>query len=170
MKLYIVGSTASGKSTLARQIAKRTHIPCFHLDEVVYEEDPTDSWGNRKRTEQQRDALFHEILARQDYVIEDCGRAYFFDGMLQADTVILLDIPRWVRKKRIMQRYIKQKLGIEKCIYKPNLGMVKLMFGWLKVFDTGEDGGQARIAQVSEKTVVLHNNREISAYLDTLKE
>ena len=55
MKLYIVGSVASGKSTLARYISQKTGIPCTHLDEVVYEEDPASSWGNKKRSIEERD-------------------------------------------------------------------------------------------------------------------
>lgn len=61
MKLYLTGSVASGKSTLARQIAARTGIPCHSLDEVVYVPDPGAPSGNRKRPEAERDALFAEI-------------------------------------------------------------------------------------------------------------
>ncbi len=53
MKLYLTGSVASGKSTLARQIAARTGIPCHSLDEVVYVPDPgaPSGTGNaRKRS------------------------------------------------------------------------------------------------------------------------
>ena len=39
MKIYIVGSVASGKSTLARRLSQSTGIPCFPLDEVVHTED-----------------------------------------------------------------------------------------------------------------------------------
>ena len=47
MRMYIVGSVASGKSTLARQLSARTGVPCVHLDDVVYEPDSTDPAGNR---------------------------------------------------------------------------------------------------------------------------
>ena len=77
IKLYIVGSVASGKSTLARQISNITGTPCHHLDQVVYIEDPTDSWGNRKRPAEERDALFQSILSQGRYIIEDAGRECF---------------------------------------------------------------------------------------------
>jgi len=169
VKLYIVGSVASGKSTLARKISKITCIPCHHLDEVVYTPDFTASWGNKKRTIEERDVLFESILASSDYIMEDTGRDYFMEGMRQADTVILLEIPLIVRQKRILFRWIKQNIGIEKCIYKPRFNTLKLMFKWAKDYDTGADGTKMRAAQFQAKTIVLHNNREIIKYLNSLK-
>lgn len=147
MKLYIVGSVGSGKSTLARQISRITNIGCTHLDEIVHVQDPTNSWGNKKRPIAERDSLFQNILSEKHYVMEDTGRECFIEGMRQAETIILLDIPHIVRKKRILCRWIKQKLGIEKCIYKPELVMLKSMFKWSKNYDTGKDGTKTRVAQ-----------------------
>lgn len=169
MKLYIVGSVASGKSTLARRISMKTGIPCHHLDEIVYVEDPTDSWGDRKRTIDERDALFAGILAEPHYIMEDAGRDCFIDGMRQADMIVLLEIPLRVRRRRILFRWIKQNLGIEKCIYKPQWAVLKSMFKWAKNYDKGIDGTKARVSLFSDKTIVLHNNREINAYLKKLQ-
>jgi len=168
MKLYIVGSVASGKSTLAQQISRETGIPCHHLDEIVYIPDPTQPWGNCKRPIEERDALFANILKNKHYIMEDAGREYFIDGMKDADAVILLDIPLYIRKKRILTRWLKQNLGIEKCIYKPRLDVIKSMFKWAKNYDVGADGTKARVAQFHDKTVVLHNNKEINDYLKTI--
>ena len=66
MKLYIVGPVASGKSTLARQLSRETGIPCFHLDQVARRQDPGAKVGNRKRTDEEREAIFQAILARED--------------------------------------------------------------------------------------------------------
>lgn len=165
MKLYIVGSVASGKSTLARRISKITGIPCHHLDEVVYLPDPSEPWGNRKRPVEKRNSLFEDILSSKHYIIEDAGREYFTEGLRQADTVILLEIPLYIRKKRIIFRWIKQNLGIEKCIYRPRLDVLKSMFKWAKNYDTGADGTKARVMPFYKKTVVLHNNKEIERYI-----
>lgn len=97
--------------------------------------------------------------------MEDAGRECFMEGMRQADTVILLEIPLYVRRKRIILRWIKQNLGIEKCTYKPHLKMLKSMFKWARNYNTGADGTKSRVAKFSSKTVVLHNNKEIERYL-----
>ena len=131
MKIYITGSVASGKSTLARRISQITKIPCYHLDEVVHIPAPEEASGNKKRPIEERDALFHDILNSPDYVMEDAGRVCFAEGMHQADIVILLEIPLFIRKKRIITRWLKQKTGLEKCIYKPTFSMLRAMFQWV---------------------------------------
>lgn len=168
MKLYIVGPVGSGKSTYARRIAQKSGVPCCHLDEVVYMEDPMDSWGNRKRPEKERDALFQSVLRQKDYIMEDAGRACFLPGMEQADTILLLEPPLLVRQKRIVLRWVKQKIGVEKCIYKPQLGMLKAMFRWAKNYDTGADGTRSRIAPFRSKTVVLRSNKDLRRYLNDI--
>lgn len=170
MKIYIVGSVASGKSTLARYISQITGIPCTHLDDVVYIPDSTQSWGNRKRTIEERDALFKKIITQSNYIIEDAGRKCFIDGMKQIDVVILLEIPLIVRQKRILLRFIKQNLGIEKCIYKPRIDMLKAMFQWAKDYDTNADGTKGRVSFFQNKTIILRNNRDINRYLKAIKK
>ncbi len=75
MKLYITGPVGSGKTTLARQFSQKTGVPCFHLDQVAHEPDPDRPGGNRKRPEEERDAMFRSILEQGDYILEDTGRA-----------------------------------------------------------------------------------------------
>jgi len=170
MKIYIVGSVASGKSTLARYISQITGIPCTHLDEAVYISDPTQPLGNRKRPIEERDALFEKILTQENYIMEDVGRKCFMDGMKQADAVILLEIPLIFRQKRILLRWIKQNLGIEKCFYKPHIDMLKAMFQWAKDYDTNTDGTKGRVSFFQNKTILLRNNREINRYLKAVKK
>ena len=168
MKIYIVGSVGSGKSTLARRAAKVTGIPCTHLDEVVYEEDPTDSWGNRKRPDEEVEQRFRNILSQPHYIMEDAARERFLDGMAQADQIVVLDYPLRVRKQRIILRWIKQKLGIEKCIYRPHIKMLKAMLRWVNNYETNRDGTKDRIAQFSDKAVYLHNKKDTEQWLSAL--
>ncbi len=163
MKLYITGSVASGKSTLARRLAEGMGIPCTHLDELMYVVDPASSWGNHRREEGERDELFAEILSRDSYIIEDCGRRCFRRGMEEAEQVILLDLPPSVRYRRIFLRWLKQNLGIEHCIYRPNLRMLRTMFGWAKEFDP------RAFSQYEDKLIVLRNNREINRLIKELQ-
>jgi len=169
MKIYITGSVGSGKSTLARRVSKLIDAPCYHLDELMYIEDPTDSWGNKKRDEEERSKLFHNILDSSCYVMEDAGRECFLEGVRQADVVIILEIPLYIRRKRILTRWLKQKLGLERCIYKPHFGMLKAMFRWAMNYDTDADGTKSRIAPYHNKAIILRNNKEIEQYLHSFK-
>ena len=80
MKLYIIGSVASGKTTLAKRLSETTNILYTTLDEVIYEPDKSSTWGNRKRPEEERDRLFSLILQQENWILEDVGRPCFSEG------------------------------------------------------------------------------------------
>ena len=88
--------------------------------------------------------------------------------MLQADQIVVLDYPLHVRKRRILKRWVKQKLGLEKCIYRPHLKMLRAMFRWVNNYETNRDGTKERIAQVSKKAIYLHNAKETEQWLSAL--
>jgi adenylate kinase family enzyme len=165
MKIYIVGPVAGGKSTLARKLSSSLNIPYQSLDEVVHIADKNHPWGNRKRKVEERDKLFNSILEQPNWVIEDVGRPFFEEGLVKADVIILLEPSSGVRKYRIVKRWIKQRLGIEKCIYHPGFKMLKGMFKWSKAYDNGEDMLKERVAKYEEKVVRLKSNKAIKGDL-----
>lgn len=170
MRIYIVGSVASGKTTLAKAISKKTGVPYHSLDEVVHIRDKTknsgNAVGNSKRTVEQRDFIFNEIINSDEYIIEDTGRKYFESGMAKADQIVLLEPPILVRNYRIIKRYIRQKLGIEQCGYIPSIKMCRLMFKWAKAYETGADGVKSQVNKYHEKVVILRTNKDVECYVD----
>ncbi len=52
MKLDIIGSVASGKTTLARNLSETYHVPFYQKDNIVWERTPD---GDRKRDDKERD-------------------------------------------------------------------------------------------------------------------
>ncbi len=165
MKIYIVGAVASGKSTFTRQISGALGIPCHSLDEVVHIPDKSNPWGNRKRTVEERDNLFHSIIRQNDWIVEDTGRPCFEDALKEADTIVLLEISTIARKYRIIKRWIRQRLGIEKCIYKPRYKMLKCMLKWSNDYDTGKDNLKERLSCYKEKIITLNNDKDIKELL-----
>jgi len=165
MKMYIVGSVASGKSTLAKKLSEILSISYQSLDEVVYITDKSNYWGNRKRPVKDRDKLFYSVIHQPKWIIEDAGRICFENGLKEADTVVLLEIPTKIRNYRIIKRWIKQRLGIEKCIYNPRYGMLKCMLQWSKDYDEGKDNLKNRISTYQEKVIILRNNKDINKFL-----
>lgn len=63
MKLDIIGSVASGKTTLARNLPETYHVPFFQKDNIVWERTPN---GDKKRGDREREQLFQGIINSDD--------------------------------------------------------------------------------------------------------
>lgn len=83
---------------------------------------------------------------------------YLFD---MADTIIFLDTPLWKRRIRILTRFIKQNLGIEKCNYKPDIRMLKMMYRWTRDFEENRKEFQSRLQFYKSKVIILFVNNDL---------
>ena len=164
-KIYIVGPVGGGKSTLARKLSKEFGLVYCELDSIIYEPDPTSLTRNRKRSEAERDSLLNRVLSNEKWVVEDAGRAIFEVVRQKADSIILLEPPLSVRKHRIILRWVKQMLRLEKCGYRPGLYMLKLMFKWTKNYELGLDGLKDRLIPYKHKIALLQTEKDIKRYI-----
>ncbi|WP_029451310.1 hypothetical protein [Clostridium algidicarnis] len=166
MKIYIVGSVSSGKSTLAKRLSKTLKIPYQSLDEFVHIPDKSTPSGNRKRQVEERDNLFYSLIKQKEWIIEDIGRSCFEDGLKESYKIILLEISTKIRNYRIIKRWIKQRLGIEQCIYNPRYKMLKCMLRWSKDYDLGKDNLKDRISTYQEKVIIIRNRKDINNFIE----
>lgn len=167
MKVYIVGPVGSGKTTLAHRVSLKVQIPCTELDRFVHVPDDKAESGNARRPEQERDDLFNAILKQSSWLMEDIGRECFEEGLRQADMILWVDPPRIVREYRLLVRYCKQRFGIENCLYRPSLGMLKNMFCWSNAYETGVDGCRLRYQKYADKLVKVRTERQLKRLLDS---
>lgn len=127
-KIYIIGSVGSGKTTLAKKLSKDLNISYYELDNIVWKYNPN---GDIRRSEEEIEILFNKILEKDNWIIENVGRSYFDRGYEEADTIIYLKLSRLVLYKRVILRWIKQNLKIEKASYKSDLKMLRQMLLWV---------------------------------------
>lgn len=165
-KIYIVGPVGSGKTTLARKLSKDFGFDCCELDRIVYEPDPSSSVGNRKRPEEERDNLLNSVLIKDRWIVEDAGRAYFEIALQKADSIIQLELPISIRCQRILLRWIKQNLHLEKCGYTPTIQMLKAMFKWTLNYENGSDGLKDRLVPYKHKISIVRTKQDIDKYIN----
>jgi len=90
-RVVILGPGGAGKSTLARRLGERTGLPVIELDKHFWSAElrplPKDQWRTRQG----------ELVQATEWIADgDLGPYDVLEPRLRvADTVIVLDIPRW---------------------------------------------------------------------------
>ena len=158
-KIYIIGPCGSGKSTLARKLSKKLGVKNYELDKIVWD----DSAGNIKRTDEEINELFNDIINSESWIIEDVGRKIFTEGIIRADVVYYIDLPKIVVYKNCVFRWVKQKTGKESYNYKPSLKSLFEMLKWIKQDIKNKNLKLQRIADNCKKYKIIH-----SAYIKDL--
>ena len=112
MKIHIIGGPGSGKTFLAEKLSKQLGIPHYDLDDLQW--DNASSAYGTKRDPQERAAMLDEILTKDNWIIEGVYYAWCGKCFENADKIYLLNVPRHTYRYRIIRRFIRRKLGIEK--------------------------------------------------------
>lgn len=157
-KVLIIGIVASGKTTLARRLSETLRIPWYELDSIVYHRTEA---GRVKRTAEEQVEVIKEIDQNGEWIFEGTDRPSYRCLFDMADTIIFLDTPLWKRRIRIFTRFLKQNLGIEKCDYKPDLQMLKMMVRWTRDFEENRGELESRLQQYKDKVLVLKDNDDL---------
>jgi adenylate kinase family enzyme len=101
-RVLILGSPGSGKSTLARSLSVRLDVPVIHLDVLWWE----PRWVEAGSARFQGRIATH--LDQDGWIIDGNYTRHGFDARLdRADTVIWLDLPRWLCLCRVTVRAIQ---------------------------------------------------------------
>ena len=100
-RVSVVGNSGSGKTTVARAIARRLGTPAIELDGIVHQpgwvELPTPEFRHRVRA----------LIARDTWVIDGNYGSRVQDLVWsRADTIVWLDLPRRVVVTRVTRRTV----------------------------------------------------------------
>ena len=112
MKIHIIGCSGSGKSYLARHLSENYQIPHFDLDDLQWD-NHAGQYGS-KMPKEKRSALLQGILQRNDWIIEGVYYKWVQKSFQDADIIYILEISPLIYKFRILRRFLKRKLGLEK--------------------------------------------------------
>lgn len=114
MRIYVMGSTGVGKTTFSKKLSKKFNIDYYELDKIVYNNE-------KHRTDEKIEKDFKRIISKDSWIIEDVGRKVFAEGMKVCDKIYYLKLNKYTVYKRVLNRWIRQRKGIEKYNYPPNL-------------------------------------------------
>ncbi len=157
-KIYIIGIVASGKTTLARKLSRQLNIPWYQLDRIVH---PV---GMPKRSPEEQVEVIHDIDWSGQWIFEGTDRPSYRCLLEMADTIVVLDPPLWKRRIRIFTRFLKQRLGIEECNYKPTLKMLRLMYKWTRDFEETRADFEERLEPFISKVIRVTDSRTLKLW------
>lgn len=104
-RVVVIGSGGSGKSTFSRQLGEVTGLPVVHLDKLYWHagwvKTPADEWQ----------AIVQRELDKPEWIMDGNFGGTRAIRLAACDTVIFLDLPRWLCMYRIVKRTIKYHKG-----------------------------------------------------------
>jgi adenylate kinase family enzyme len=165
-RIVILGGAGTGKSTLARKLGERLQLPVVHLDLLYWRpgwQEP-DTAGFRARVA--------AAIAGDDWVSEGNYRETFDLRLPRADTVIILQAPRWLRLARALRRpfFPSRRSALpEGCPDRFDWGFLKFIWRFDKA--TWPRIDEARRAYGQNVPVIrLLSKAEIAAFLASLAD
>lgn len=162
MKIVILGIVASGKTTLAKKLSRKLNIPYFEGDCIA--------WGfpdekRYKRPGEEQKNRIAQINKNPSWIIEGTYRESQRCAYDLADKIIFLDTPLYKRRRRIVTRFVKQKIGLEKSHYKPTIEMLKQMFQWTDDFQKNRESFERLLSGYEDKLIWILAEKEINGKL-----
>lgn len=157
MKILIIGSVASGKTSLARKLENKLNIKYFEIDSIVH----NDIKKIKRTNEEQKEIIDRINNDNKEWIIEGTLRKNLDYLLDYADKIIYLNIDVKTRKRRIIKRFIKQRLKLERCNYNSDIEMLKLMYKWTNEFEKNKSEFENKIEKYSDKLIKITNGKEI---------
>lgn len=154
LKLDIIGSVASGKTTLAKRVAKKFNVPHYEKDNIVWERTPE---GDKKRTPEERDKYFNEIINKSEWIVEGSPRESLKESFYCCDYIIVLDEKTIVRLIRVFRRWINQRKGKEQYNSKPTLTFLWSNIKWVFEFNGMKKNLYQELSFFGDKVKIFSN-------------
>lgn len=76
-------------------------------------DNKAESYGVKRNADERRE-LLQNILAEKQWIIEGVYYKWCGQCFTDADRIYLLEVPRHIYRYRVIKRFIRRKLGIEK--------------------------------------------------------
>lgn len=156
MKIDIIGSVASGKTTLAKEVADRYQVPHYEKDNIVWLRTAD---GDKKRTAEERDKYFREIISKDNWIVEGSPRDCLNESFECCDYIIVLNTKTHIRLFRVIKRWIKQKCGKEKYNSKPTLKFLYYNIMWVFEFNKMRKTLINDLRKYGKKCLVFDDNK-----------
>lgn len=165
MKIDIIGSVASGKTTLAKKIALKYQVPYYEKDNIVWERTVN---GDKKRPQEERDALFEKIITSDNWIVEGSPRKNLRESFECCEYIIVLDERTIVRLIRVFKRWVLQRIGKEKYNSKPTLKFLIYNIKWVFEFNGMKRTLLNELDSYGEKCKIFIHSKDAMKFVENI--
>lgn len=165
MKLDIIGSVASGKTTLAREISEKYQIPFYEKDNIVWKRTAN---GDQRRTSEERNKIFKEIIESENWIVEGSPRKILQESFAACDYILFLDVNTRIRLFRVFRRWIRQKRGKEKYNSKPTLKFLCDNIKWVFEFNAERKEIIGLLSGYGSKYRTFENSEQAMRFIERM--
>lgn len=126
MRIFIIGSSGSGKTYAAEKLSNLFNIKNYELDDIYWDNSSTNY--NTKSPEKKRNKKLFQITNKKDWIIEGAyTKEWVYPCFSKADYIILLNPAAYLRDKNMVVRFIKRKFNFSKSKKESIQGIVSLI-------------------------------------------
>lgn len=164
IKIRIIGACGSGKSFIAKELSKKYNIAYFELDNLVWDR----SAENLRFPVEVRDSKLAEILDMESWIVEGAHYKWGTESFEKADIILILKPNKLIRDYRVVRRFFRTRVGLEKWNYKQSYkNLYQMIFEWNRGYDRE---GISRIFELTDefadKRIIIKNNQEIEVHIE----
>jgi adenylate kinase family enzyme len=166
-KVCIVGCGGSGKSTFAGKLGEATGLPVYYLDVYFWQA----GWVERKKEEWH--SILHNLLAKDQWIMDGNFNNTQDIRFEKADTIILLDLPRYrcminALKRLYIYRRKKRIDMADGCYEKIDYEFYKWIWEYKKKHGV-QTMRRLEKLQGEKEIVVLRSYKEMEEFLKKIK-
>jgi adenylate kinase family enzyme len=166
-RIYIIGNSASGKTSLAKQLAKMLKIKSYDLDDFYWQRKFT-----KKRKPEQVEKLVKKVTKKKSWIIEGVYSSCVTCSLDRADLIVWLDYPFHIIAWRLFKRQFKRREKLGSTIDFIHYAWDYYRKPTHKHHDRNESTRhkhQAIVDNYPAEIVTIRNKRELKAFLSSVK-
>jgi adenylate kinase family enzyme len=165
-KIALIGSGGSGKSTMAAKMGEKLNIKVWHLDRLLWK----PNWTPTNREEQNQ--ILEELIRKENWIIDGNYNSTLDIRLKAADTIIFLDLPRYICVFRVFKRMVKYRNQTrpdmrEGCNEKVDFKFLKWVWDYPINKRPNVLAKLEKLAQ-DKNVIILKSPREVDRFLDRL--